>query len=126
MTDQEKKEVLARFAGFTEIDLPMYCHDTANDGDGWYVRPITVRPYWSHGNYSYRELPDFLHSLDAQAKWLDPLLEYWALETGTDGISAYIIGPGAGLSSHKSAVAATGALAKAEAILSLIGEENED
>ncbi len=91
LTDDENREVLATYAGFTKVDLPMYCHDKANDGDGWYVRPVTVRPYWSHGKVSYRELPDLLHSLDAQKTWVWPKFQ-------DEGISISII-----LHEHKGA-----------------------
>ena len=51
MTDQEKNEVLAKWRGFV-----------FNEGErGW---------YYPDGAFSMSARPDFLHSLDAQAKWL--------------------------------------------------------
>ncbi len=54
MTEQEDNELLARFAGFT---LYQSLPEKWQDADGW-----------------IGSLPDFLHSLDAQAKWLWPKL----------------------------------------------------
>ncbi len=105
MTDQEKNEALAKWAGFQWWE----------DGECYTIGNSTT----------VRELPDFLHSLDAQAKWLWPKLELdgYALQLylPVGYIEAFI--------STRSAPhwqirkgASSPAEACAEAILSLIGD----
>ncbi len=95
MTDQEKNEALARWAGF-KGEGGEFCH-IAPDGT----------------EYAY--YPDFLHSLDAQAKWL------WKEVTsrfGPDALSGIF---NAVFFNHSSDM--TFAEACAEAILALIEAE---
>ncbi len=53
LIDTEKNEVLAKWLGFV----------FNKSGKGW---------YYPDGTFSMSARPDFLHSLDAQAKWLYP------------------------------------------------------
>ncbi len=108
MTDQEKNEVLAKWAGFAKI--------------GYQNTPDWIlADRWVYPNTDRRaDLPDFLHSLDAQAKWLLPKLRGYhitrdALTGGATEVTVWgetCIGT--------SCKAPTPAEACAEAILSLI------
>ena len=111
MTDQEKNEALATFAGFA-----------FGPESGW-------GKCWTREDGQHYGLPDLLHSLDAQAKWLWPKLNkilkhdgwsaswtpwfpperQWSVNIGRQGRDEEYFG-------------ATLAEACAEAILSLIGE----
>ena len=64
---QQKNEVLAKWAGFEqrESDKQDYFKDK-----GW-----TYRVRWFNDGFERNNLPDFLHSLDVQAKWLWPKLK---------------------------------------------------
>ena len=123
MTDAEKNEALARWAGFHWG----WWHNvqTIQSEEGWRCPNNKPVIFEIGGN---GELPDFLHSLDAQAKWLWPKLDY--LDVEIDWVQkAYCV-----------AIIATAALdgedqqgtsndtpaeACAEAILSLIGSPAE-
>ena len=59
MTDQGKNEVLAKWAGFTYLCQAGFRKEFA---------------MWEPPTGGMIELPDLLHSLDAQAKWLWPKL----------------------------------------------------
>ncbi len=77
MTDQEKNEVLAKWAGFTEkkFRAPVCTHKPRCtywvDPDGKDTRLLS--------DPNGKRLPDFLHSLDVQAKWLWPKLGDWGM-----------------------------------------------
>ena len=58
MTDPEKNEVLLKFAGFKDLS-----------------KLGTPYPWDAPDGSAVKEPPDFLHSLDAQAKWLWPKLD---------------------------------------------------
>ena len=109
MTDQEKNEVLARWAGFTPGECKILCCQAAH----WLSPDNTL---W-HG-----VLPDFLHSLDAQAKWLWPKLEDWGIGLRGDGSRFFGYASLNGVEIQDSGT--TPAEACAEAILSLIGKDN--
>ena len=66
MTDEEKIEKLARWAGFTFND----------DEDAVWYTPGPDAHHWG------RLPPDFLHSLDAQDRWLLPKLDSILLASG--------------------------------------------
>ncbi len=102
MVDQEKKDVLLKFAGFRVNE----------SGKGW---------YYPDGSFSMETRPDLLHSLDAQAKWIDPKLDNWSLSTYDTHVTA-IVHCGTSMGTAD-APKDRPAEAKAEAILSLIGEQ---
>ncbi len=66
MTDQEKNEVLAKFARFTYWDDDDPQNQSRSGRVGWYAPDSGTLA-------SAVTLPDLLHSLDAQAKWLWPI-----------------------------------------------------
>ncbi len=120
MTDQEKTQILLKWARFQSYYKSQAPEETGIEA--WVQPPDSERTI---------PIPDFLHSLDAQAKWLWPKLTSdkgytpdgilmwfecgtWLVEIWWMTRSGY---EGRGL---------TPAEACAEAILSLIGEENED
>ncbi len=116
MTDEEK---LLRFAGFTEVDLPMYCHDAATDGDSWYIQPVTIRPYWAKDNISYRERPDTT-DLAWLFKWCVPKLKHWNLQLCSAGVSCCVVPLGGDIRHYKEAIADTPGEALRGAILALV------
>ena len=82
--------------------------------------PPSIRILWHYPDGSdymngYR-CPDFIHSLDAQAKWLWPKLNLWEMGNESKDMTYFIAG-------SNLARAANPAEACAEAILSLIGED---
>ncbi len=105
MTDQEKKEVMAKWAGLTKIN---YINQAVDE-------------------YTVFEFPDLLHSLDAQAKWLDPKLNEVLADRGwticvtpwKDPVYEVWLGARLDISSEDNDLA----VAKAEAILVLIEGE---
>ena len=96
MTDQEKNEVLAKWRGFVAHFPGNECLEFWEDPDG----------------NTIPDLPDLYHSLDAQAKWIIPKACY---EYGD--IVVYELLSGLMLAGEFTAEAC------AEAILSLIGED---
>ena len=100
MTDQEKNKVLARWAGFE----PQASTDSPN--------ALAPDIYWIHreAQETFGDLPDLLHSLDALFKWVVPQLE-WAIRM--EVLRGWID------STHHTGESL------AEAILSLIGEDDE-
>ena len=118
MTDQEKKDALLKFAGFT-------INEPSPDG-------ATI-PLWSwpDGKPLLEPEPDLLHSLDAQAKWLWPKLTHWLISTTEDiddvggSYTAWVaMGTRGPQWKNEWANGDTPAEACAEATLSLIGEED--
>ncbi|KKL61208.1 hypothetical protein LCGC14_2197640 [marine sediment metagenome] len=121
MTDQEKNEALAKWVGF----------EVCNEGYDCWIEPTERR----HTGY----VPDFLHSLDAQAKWLWPKLngDGWFVNLMQSGDGSYwksrLWTPYSGTSkitleniaAKPVRDGATAAEACAEAILSLIGGNDE-
>lgn len=67
-----KNEVLAKWAGFIEYNCPGWGHKTW----GWPDDPIPPE-----GQYMIRALPDLLHSLDALAEWCFPKLRELGIHT---------------------------------------------
>ncbi len=113
MTDQEKKDALLKFAGFTYRSFDY-------KGDVYQPHKLWETPE----GWCMRTPPDLLHSLDVQAKWIDPLLDNWSLSTYDTHVTA-IVHCGTSMGTAD-APKDRPAEAKAEATLSLIGEENED
>ncbi len=117
MTDQEQNEALARWAGFT--------------WDGFWIDPDNHTfsvPWDNEGEPREACVPDLLHSLDAQAKWLWPKLQKLGYElriyTGQEGSDTHclVIQPSLGqVTGIKQAQ--DPAEACAEAILALIEPE---
>ncbi len=111
MTDEENNEVLAKFAGIVHVSRP-------GEAPRWRCPDSTI--LWDE--------PDFLHSLDAQAKWLIPKTQDMGYEMrvmgGKSGSDFHVmfVHPPEGII-HGIKQAATEAEARAEAILSLIGEQ---
>ena len=105
MTDQEKNEVLLKFAGFR-------FHLSASENPHYWTYPdgeVVDRDSFRH------LLPDLFHSLDAQAKWIIPKACY---EYGD--IVVYGLLSGLMLAGEFTGEACAGA------ILSLIGGRNEE
>lgn len=150
MTDQEKNEVLALAYGFARPggvtlgdwgpvvpDTPataiFWRHKTT--GEELTSQQIEVGTRWLYPDGTYQNAPpDFLHSLDAQAKWLLPkLLPDYEVQIRWDtfgdvdfkqGWNAVIFGMNR---EHREDIVSHGetpAEACAEAMLSLIGEDD--
>ncbi len=107
MTDQEKNEVLARWAGFQKCD----CGEEHQGCGKWWEPDGDV--------VGLVVLSDFLHSLDAQAKWLWPKLTDANLEIRPGWARALVAIETATYRYQSDSPAE----ACAEAILSLIGED---
>lgn len=114
LTKEEKNELLARWVGFEQRGTARVWYSPEKDV------PWTNNP------------PDLYHSLDAQAKWIDPKLNDLLGDTGWIMDSSPWLAEKYGLYGCKlyrsQAIerrAATLANAKAEAVLALTGEGNE-
>ena len=109
MTDQEKNEVLAKWSGFVDYGGVAVYGPGDGSKKGWYD------PDGNALGFHAGNLPDLLHSLDAQAKWLWPKLDYQKLEFEQGQWRAWV--------RWHSGEADSPAEACAEAVLSLIGSE---
>ncbi|KKL61399.1 hypothetical protein LCGC14_2195690 [marine sediment metagenome] len=113
MTDQEKNEVLAKWAGF-RYKL------SASENNHYWIGPNGQTVDCDESGDAL--LPDLLHSLDAQAKWLWPKMGHIIFmysEQNEFKATAGMYNPDA----EGTAQADNPAEACAEAILSLIGEQ---
>ena len=108
MTDQEKNEVLVRWLGWEQ---------RPHIEDGGCGCDYCTTLHWYTPDGQNPALPDLLHSLDAQAKWLWPKLDYLKLEYEQGVWRAWV--------RWHSGEADNPAEACAEAILSLIGGDDE-
>ena len=108
VTDQEKNDVLMRFAG---LELR---------GGGWGIR-AALQPFPAQVMWDFHNDLDLLHSLDAQAKWLNPKLMWIRVEIikGQVYVKA-TLATGVPVEAEGEDEAET----RAEAILSLIGNSD--